>query len=120
MRSCVYHVTVKPRKLTPLPTQHTLRPRTSPYTYFTGGSGLQRRSRRRQSTRKGRSQKIECPPKFILSTAPRCPSREVAHISERADEGGFTDTGHGMEARLRFKGTFSWDFAQEGLSRMLK
>ncbi|GBO23794.1 hypothetical protein AVEN_274122-1 [Araneus ventricosus] len=95
------------------PTQHTLLPRTSPCTYFTGGCGIQRRSRRRQSTLKGRSQEIECPPKLILSTALRCPSREVVHISEIADAGGFNDTGHGMEARLRFKGPFSEDFAQE-------
>ncbi|GBM27402.1 hypothetical protein AVEN_101046-1 [Araneus ventricosus] len=93
--------------LIPCPTQHTLRPRTCPCTYFKGGCGLQRRSRRRQSTRKGRSQEIECAPKCILSTAARCTSREVVHIYEIADEGGFTDTGHGMEARLRFKGPFS-------------
>ncbi|GBN38789.1 hypothetical protein AVEN_257029-1 [Araneus ventricosus] len=37
----------------------------------------------------------------------RCPLREVGNISEIADAGGFTDAGHGMEARLRFKGPFS-------------
>ncbi|GBO10445.1 hypothetical protein AVEN_107874-1 [Araneus ventricosus] len=89
------------------PTQHTLLPRTSPCTYFAGGCGIQRRSRRCQSTRKGRPQEIECPPKFLLSIALRCPSREVGNISEIADAGGFTDAGHGMEARLRFKGPFS-------------
>ncbi|GBN13931.1 hypothetical protein AVEN_112256-1 [Araneus ventricosus] len=88
-------------------TQHTLLPRTSPRTYFAGGCGIQRRSRRCQSTHKGRPQEIECPPKFLLSIALRCPSREVGNISEIADAGGFTDAGHGMEARLRFKGPFS-------------
>ncbi|GBM22540.1 hypothetical protein AVEN_183973-1 [Araneus ventricosus] len=33
--------------------------------------------------------------------------REVGDISEIAEAGGFIDTDHGMEARLRFKGSFS-------------
>ncbi|GBL99700.1 hypothetical protein AVEN_249743-1 [Araneus ventricosus] len=76
---------------------------TSPCKYCTGASAVQRWSRRRQSMHKGRSHEIECPPKFLHSLASRCPSREVGHISEMAEAGGFTDAGHRMEASLRFK-----------------
>ncbi|GBL77269.1 hypothetical protein AVEN_41723-1 [Araneus ventricosus] len=75
--------------------------------YFMGASSVQRRPRRRQSTHKGLSQDIECQSKFLLSIAPRCPSWEVGHISEIVESVGFTDTGHVMEAHLRFKGPFS-------------
>ncbi|GBL98584.1 hypothetical protein AVEN_19655-1 [Araneus ventricosus] len=70
----------------------------------TGVSVVQRRSRCHRSTHKGRSQEIGCPPKFLLSIAPRCPSPEVGYMSEIAKAVGFTDAGHRMEALLRFKG----------------
>ncbi|GBM33655.1 hypothetical protein AVEN_203695-1 [Araneus ventricosus] len=43
---------------------------------------------------------------FLLSTATRCPSREVEHISEISESGGFTYTCHGMVDLLRLKGPF--------------
>ncbi|GBN45138.1 hypothetical protein AVEN_14156-1 [Araneus ventricosus] len=82
-------------------------PKDFQYSSFTGSSALQRRLLQRQSTNKGSSQKIECPPKFILSIVPLCPSRQVRHISEIDEAEDLTDAGHGMGSCLRFKGLFS-------------